>query len=173
MSNKKSISFVFNNLLEKVRKNKKIQLILVSILVFILLITFVFSSNNNEEKSAQNTDEITSYVNDLESKLSNVLSQIEGAGSVSVIITVESGWETVLAMKTTSKTDVNGVTTTESTPILVNGKTVVVKQLYPKIVGVLVVASGAKNISVMTKLQQATASLLDVDINKIEILAKK
>lgn len=173
MSNKKNISTYTNNLLEKIRKNKKLQLILIVTLILIILFTLIFSSNNNEEKSAQNTDEITTYVNNLENKLSNVLSQIEGAGSVSVIITVESGWETVLAMKTITQTDINGATTTESTPILVNGKTVVVKELYPKIVGVLVVASGAKNISVMTKLQQATTSLLDVDINKIEILAKK
>lgn len=173
MSNTKNISNVFSNLLEKVRKSKKLQLIIVIILVSLTLFIYIFSSSDKTENSVIATDEITAYVNNLESKLSTVLSQIEGAGSVSVIITVESGWETVLATKTTTKTDANGVTTTETTPILVNGKTVIVKELYPKIVGVLVVASGAKNIGVMSKLQQATTSLLDVNINKIEILTKK
>jgi stage III sporulation protein AG len=55
----------------------------------------------------------------------------------------------------------------------VNGKTVVVKEMYPKIIGVLIVAEGAGNIGVMTRIQKATTSLLDIEINQIEILTMK
>ena len=43
--------------------------------------------------------------------------------------------------------------------------------MYPKITGVLIVAEGANNLSVMNRLQQATMSLLDIDINQIQILS--
>ena len=79
--------------------------------------------------------------------------------------------ETVLAMKTTTKENANGIVESETSPIIINGKTVVVKELYPKIVGVLIVSDGAKNISVMNKLQQAAVSLLNININQIEILS--
>ena len=85
---------------------------------------------------------------------------------------VESGKETVLAMKKTT-TESTGKTEIEETPIIVNGKTVILKENYPKITGVLIVCEGANKITVMKKIQQATTSLLDVDINKIEILAMK
>ena len=80
--------------------------------------------------------------------------------------------ETVLAKETIIKETINGKETIES-PITVNGKTVVLKELYPKITGVLIVTEGAKSISLMNKLQQATTSLLGVDIKNIEIISTK
>ena len=115
---------------------------------------------------------MNAYVEELENKLSQTLSKVSGAGNVSVVITVESGMQTVLANKTVTTTNSNG-TTTEESPIIVNGKTVVLKELYPKIIGVLIVAQGANNIAVLNKLQQATVSLLNIELNQIEILTMK
>ena len=106
----------------------------------------------------------------LENRLANTLSRVYGVGDVSVVITVESGMETVLANKITTTQTPQG-TETEESPIIVNGKTVVVKESYPKIIGVLIVCEGAENIAVMSRIQQATISLLDININQIEILA--
>ena len=78
----------------------------------------------------------------------------------------------MLAVKTTVTETSNGTETVE-TPILVNGKTVVLKELYPKISGVLIVAEGAGNFSVLRKIQQAAVSFLGVELNKIEILTMK
>ena len=119
------------------------------------------------------TDNTSSdYVSQLERKLSETLSAVKGAGKVSVIITVESGMETVLAMKTSVTETAKGKETVE-TPILVNGKTVVLKEMFPKITGVLIVCEGASSISVMNKIEQATVSLLDVNVNQIQILTMK
>ena len=54
---------------------------------------------------------------------------------------------------------------------MVNGKPVVLKENYPEIVGVLIVAQGANSISVMKNLQQAAVSLLNINLSRIEILA--
>ena len=88
------------------------------------------------------------------------------------MITVKSGNETVLATSTTINETANGTEKIE-TPLVINGKTIIVKENYPKISGVLIVAKGASNIYVMTKIQQATVSLLDISPNQIEILTMK
>jgi stage III sporulation protein AG len=80
--------------------------------------------------------------------------------------------ETVLATEKTI-TETNGGKEVVESPIIINGKTVVLKELYPKINGVVIVAEGANNITVMRKIQQATTSLLGVDLGRIEILTMK
>jgi hypothetical protein len=150
-------------------KNRKVWeyglVIVLVIAVFVFVLT-TFSDSESRETSAD--DPIATYVSDLEKKLSSVLSAVEGAGKVKVIITVEAGMETVYAYETVTKGDV----VTES-PVLVGGKPVIVKEIYPPVAGVLIVAKGANSISVMRKLQQATISLLNVDIQQIEILTMK
>ena len=160
-----------NNFLEKIKNNKKTQYVILGLLVIIALFVFIFGYNKPQALATDSGDYVVNYVENLEKRLSNVLSKVKGAGKVSVVITVESGMETVLAMKTTTKEDSSGKIESETTPIIVNGKTVILKELYPKIVGVLIVSEGVKNISVMNKLQQATISLLNIDINQIEILS--
>jgi len=159
--------FSFKKTFEKFRNNKKFQTIFIVVAVVIVLLVLLFFNfgKSNSETAYSETD----YVTSLENKLSEVLSKVEGAGKVSVVINVESGMETVLAMKTTTTETTYGTETVE-TPILVNGKTVVLKEMFPKVIGVLIVSEGASSISVMTKLQQATVSLLNINVNQIEIL---
>ena len=157
-------------ILNRIKNDKKFQYIIVGILAIIAII-IVASSYLIKPASADYSYQ-DDYASILESKLSKVLSEVDGAGKVSVIITVESGMETVLAMETVTTETANGTEIVE-TPIVVNGKTVVLKELFPKITGVLIVAEGASSISVLNKIQQATMSLLDVDINNIEILTMK
>ncbi|MBQ8197622.1 MAG: hypothetical protein IJZ73_06155 [Clostridia bacterium] len=160
-----------SNLISELKNNKAFKIIAIIILV-IAIILILFGSSFTSKKNTQTSSTIEQYVYSLEEKLTETLSAVKGAGKVKVVITVESGMETVLAMKTTVTETASGTETVE-TPILVNGKTVVVKELYPEIVGVLIVAEGADSLSVMSKLQQATVSLLDVNVNQIEILTMK
>ena len=161
------------NIFEKIKSNKKLQFLLIIVLIIAIVLIFisgVFTTGTNTTK-AQATI-IDSYVDSLETRLSNTLSKVEGAGNVSVVITVESGMQTEIAMKSTIIENEKGVEKTE-TPILVNGKPVVLRELYPKVVGVLIVAQGANKISVLTKIQEATISLLDIKLSQIEILTMK
>ena len=158
------------NIIEKIKNgNVPKHLIIIIAIVLIVIMLFINSSPNKSEGASK---DVNSYINNLDNRLSSALSEVEGAGNVKVVITLQSGTETVLAVKKVVTND-NGKTETEESPILVNGKTVVVKELYPKISGVLIVAEGANNITVKTRLLSATQSLLDVNINKIEILTKK
>lgn len=161
----------FSNFFEKIKNNKFFQygLIIVIILAVVLVILI---THENKSNVVENKTDVEVYVSNLEDKLSSLLSEVEGAGKVKVVISVDGGNETVLASKVTVTETANGKERVE-TPILVNGKTVVLKELYPKIVGVLIVSEGAKNLMVLSKIQQATVSLLDVNVSQVEILAMK
>lgn len=160
-----------NKLLEKLKGKKWIEYLFLGVLSIIIIVVFL-SAIGKEEKNEVTTT-IDSYVSNLEHRLSSALSQVDGAGSVTVVITVESGMETVLATEKIVTENSDKSVTTSETPIIINGKTVVLMEKYPKIVGVLIVAQGADNFAIMNKLQQATVSLLDIDISKVEILSKK
>lgn len=157
------------NIIERLKTDKKLQ-ILITILISVLILAFLFLGLSKTEENVNSEDKVLLYVNELEKKLINTLSKVDGVGDVSVVITVDSGMETILANKTVVSGSGDNQKTEES-PIIVNGKTVVVKELYPKISGVLIVAEGVKNISVMKKIQQATMSLLNINLGQIEILA--
>ena len=158
--------------LKKIKSNKKILTILLVVLFALIIFSLISDNKKETTKNTENLVGVEAYVNALENKISSILTKVDGVGKVSCVITIESGMETVLAMKTTQTQTSNGIEITE-TPILVNGKTVVLKELYPQINGVLVVAEGAKNIAVLTRIQQAITALLDININKIEILSMK
>ena len=170
----KSLINKLKSMFSKGKTSNLIQYFLVGIVLLIMIV--VLCGNFFQTKSANNNltdaDLVSTYVNTLEEKLSNTLSKVDGAGEVSVVITVESGMETVIAKKVITKETTDGKET-EETPILVNGKTVILKEMYPNIVGVLIVAQGANKISVLNKIQQATISLLNIELNQIEILTMK
>lgn len=159
------------NFSEKIFGNKKLRICIIAFLIVIVFV-ILFCNFKSDNKTEYGSDETASYVKDLESRLSDLLSSVEGAGKVKVAITVASGRETVLAMKKTETITDSGTERTEM-PVTVNGKTVTIKELNPEITGVLIVARGAGDLRVLTRIQQATASLLDIDINRIEILTMK
>ena len=83
---------------------------------------------------------------------------------------ISSGYFKASTITTTE--DDNGKKMVE-TPLVVNGKTVALREDYPQITGVLIVAQGAGNIVVLNRIQQATVSLLNIKLNQIEILTMK
>ena len=116
----------FANVLDKIKNNKFLQY---GLIIFIILAVFliIFLSKDSKTTSLENKTEMELYVANLENKLSSALSEVEGAGEVKVVITVDGGKETILASKTTTTETQNGKEIVE-TPILVNGKTVVLKE---------------------------------------------
>ncbi len=157
-------------LFQKLKGNKTIEYVFLGLIAVAVVAVLAFSLIRPSDAVAYEDDEVISYVKDLENRLEKTLSQIKGAGDVSVVITVDSGKETIYANETVTVSE-DGKTTITESPILVNGKPVVVKENYPEIVGVLIVAQGANSISVMKNIQQAAVSLLNINLSRIEILA--
>ena len=163
---------LINSFIEKIKKDNKTRFLVIIICCVLLVAIICINLFTNKTGDTVSGDAVTEYVNNLEQKLERLLNDVDGAGRVSVAISVDSGMETVLAMTTTTKESSSGREVV-NTPVVVNGKTVVLKENYPSVSGVLIVAEGAKNISVYNKIQQATISLLNVKPSRIEILAMK
>lgn len=160
------------NALKQWLKNIKIEYVIAIVAVIAVLVIFFGNFNQNSSSTAKKTSEVDEYVSMLENKLSKRLSEIDGAGKVSVIISVKEGFFTEIA---TEKVTVNnaGGEKFEESPVLVSGKPIILKEIYPEICGVIIIATGANNIKVKTSLLVATQTFLDLTSDKIEILTRK
>ena len=161
-----------NNFITKLKTDRKTRIVAITIGLALIIIIIGVNLFGGKHKNENSGDSALEYVYSMEQKLESLLNKIDGAGKVSVALSVESGMETVFATETVVKETSNGRETV-SKPILVNGKTVVLKEMYPEINGVVIVAEGAENIAVYRRLQQATLSLLNVKASQIEILTMK
>lgn len=149
-------------------KKIKIEYVIVVALAAIALIIVLnaFPESNGESASGGASD-VDAYVSNLESKLEKSLKQVKGAGKVTVIISVSTSAEQVYATERVVETSGNTV----ETPVLVSGKMVLLKEKYPEIMGVVVVAEGANSLSVKVDLINACKVFLSIDESKIKILS--
>ncbi|MGN1201100.1 MAG: hypothetical protein ACI4R8_02410 [Candidatus Caccovivens sp.] len=163
----------------KIKNIKHIQIYL-AIFIGIIVCAICFSglqiskNDKSSDLSTENSSTTQEYVQDLENRLCNVLSKISGVGHVNVVITLQSGFSYEYATDTETKTMLSdGIQTTTTTEniILVSGQPVVVKELYPVVKGVVVVAEGAEDVKVKMAILEAVETVLQVSQNEITILA--
>lgn len=156
-------------------KKIKKEYILVAILIFVA-VYFLFSSFKDIGGKTTNisteTTKVERYVKDLEEKLEGTISNIKGVGKVDVSISVKGSYETVYATEKKTTVTESGEVIVES-PIVVGGKTVIVTENYPKIIGLIVVAGGADNIAVKTNIMNTVVNFLEIDSKKVIILNGK
>lgn len=181
---------MFKNLNEK-EKKKIYWLLSLAVICGISLIAM----SGIEKKETVNKDEINNITQEelsnessktaLEEKLKNILSQIEGAGELDVMITYESSEEiqpafnTNTTMEETKEVDKQGgertVTTSSENKTMITSSAndpIVIKTNQPKINGVIVVATGAKDLNVKETLYSAVQTALQVQGHQVEIYTK-
>ena len=175
-----------NLLIDKLKKIKKSEWLIIGVMIIIALLIY-FNSNSMLRFSSSDGGDISTtisstnqYIADLESRLSKVLSKVYGAGDVSVMISIESGSEIVVATssenKTNSSTGSSNSTqssTTVEKPIIIGDEPLILMEKLPKIKGVIVVAQGAENVQVRLEMLRAVQALLDVEADNIEIFVGK
>lgn len=171
-----------DNLFKKLKSIKHIEYIIAAIFIGIMLL--IIFSNPVAAKSEQKTIKLTldQYGAALEEKLESILSRIDGAGKVDVMVTFEAGVEIITAMTTSKQSNTvtdeysggyrDTVSIIESnTPVIVGGQAVVLKEIQPKVKGAIVVCEGAHSVKVKVELVKALSTLLDLDTTKIEVFA--
>lgn len=145
---------------------KKIKIEYLIVVALGIVAIFIFAST--KDGKSQPTS-VNSYVSDIENKLESCLSKVKGAGKVEVIVSVSGGMENVLATKNELS---SGGKVVES-PLIVNGKAVVVKEKYPEISGVIIVSQGANNLAVRMDILDAATCFLNIPSERIQILSMK
>lgn len=182
---------------KKKAKDFLISLAIIGIII-ILAANVIFGSwgKNNSSKpdlSKENTVEVLKTItsddkDELQKRVEGIISKIEGAGNVSVLITYYSGKELVPAFDTKkSDNDIQekdtqgGTRNTKKNDIETNivyeeqqgsKKPLIVKELMPQVKGVLVVAEGANEPVVKENIVRSVQVLLDVQIHKIQVVQK-
>ena len=143
----------------------------------------LFNKNDSEMQTYD-------YTSDIESKTEELLSMVDGAGRVQVMITFASEGETVYAeekKKSTSQMDENAEIgdnrktdsqTEENTIVMSNngdGSTspVVIKENSAEAAGIVIIAEGGDDVVVKDSLIRAAQALFDVPANKIAVFKMK
>jgi stage III sporulation protein AG len=173
MRDKKALTERGKKLWGALGRYKYVLLVLAAGVVLLLLPSGKDREETSVQPAAQGSEDFS--VEALEEKLSDTLSQIDGAGQVQVLLTVESGMRRVLAQDTS--VDESSVQRETETVVISTGsgiqEAVLVQQIYPKFQGALVVAEGGGDPAVQLKLTQAVAALTGLGADKISICKGK
>ncbi len=147
-------------------KSGRLLEIMVVVIIEVIVAIVLYSFLTKRDDGGENVS--ADYETALEAQLGAVLSDIEGAGEVSVMISFSDEGETVIATETKVLEDGTVVTA----PVLVDGEVVVLEVKKPEISGVLIVAEGADDLSVRFDLLSAAASVLDINQSLIKVYAR-
>lgn len=187
---------------EWVEKGKKIGVIRLGLLIVAGLVLLIASfdgkeehktqtqiSTQNEEKQSEE-QQLNTYIENMETRLTNVLSQVDGIGKVQVMITAKATQEKVVLKdapykKTTVKEEDSTGATRESKETTSEEGTIlekqqdgsespyITKELQPEIEGVVVIAEGAAQKQIEAEINDAVVALFSVPSHKIKVMKMK
>ena len=161
--------------LEGFSKYKYIALV---VLIGLVLLLWPPSSQQTQQQVPKEQTQHTEVVgSQLEQKLAQTLSQIDGVGDCSVVLTVASGPETVYQMNTSRQTSSDGQTEERTTALVSQGSSseqpLVVQQINPVYQGALIVCQGAGAASVRLAVVEAVAGLTGLGADQISVIKMK
>ena len=163
--------------------DKKIKIIVIIGIIGILLLMLSELVPDTKKKTVQADSKNTgSYETTLEEKLTNIIGNISGAGKCKVMVTLENGIESVYASEekisddsdTGSNSNTEKKYSSEKKYIVIKASSgseeaLVVKEIQPKIRGVIVVCQGGEDPVVQQKIVEAVTSALDVSSSNVSI----
>ena len=150
-----------NDFFTKYVNNKSIYIIIIIGIVFMLLPDF--GGRKTDKSKPQRYVEYSD-----EERLSEILSDVRGAGRVSVMITYygTAGYDLAYEEKKSENSE-------ESSAVFEGDSPFVKSQLYPKVKGVIIVSEGAAKSEVKKALTDAAAAVLEVSSYRICVLEGK
>ncbi len=182
--------------LEYIKTHTKIVL-LGGLGVALLAVSFLLNAGLSREAEVMpNLAPVTvdkteeSYTEAIGAKLEEILSQVDGAGKVKVLVTLAATRERVLASDSTSdtqktkETDQNGgvreieLVKTNDSRLVIREKDgsespIVIKEYEAKVEGVIVVAQGGGIAQVKDGITRAVCAALGIEAHKVSILKMK
>lgn len=162
-----------HKILEKIKRDKRIAIIVCIGLVGIILLTLSElmpqkSDAKQNEKSENVTDIRDSYEENIEKRLTSIVSSIDGAGRTEVMVTLASGDENVYAVKEKSSDG-----SKEREYIVIdsdkNESGLLLKVIEPEIRGVAIVCEGADSAKIRQEIISSVSAVLGISTNRISI----
>ena len=168
--NKESLNTWGRKLAGVLEKYKFVFLILLAGVVLLMLPSF---GGGAEEDEAAPPSQGMFDLESTEHRMEEVLSRIEGAGRVRVVLTVRSGARQILAQdgKTTEEGD--SMDSQVSTVVISRGsgseETVALQEIAPQYQGALVVCPGGGDPAVRLQISEAVSALTGLGADRITI----
>ena len=159
--------------------------------IFIILgllgVMLIFLSETDTKKVDDNKSsyKVEDYEKQMETELENILSEVNGAGQVKVMLTIESGQENIYACQEKTSQDEQSTagekngrrSTYENEVVMVTTgsekQALVEKTMQPAVQGVVVVCQGADNIKVTSDITNAVSVVLNIPSNRICVIKMK
>lgn len=159
-------TFDFRALLEK-QNRTRLAVVLGGAAMLLLLLSELLPATPAEPSAASasqaSASQASAYREQLEAQLQDLIGQIDGAGATTVMVTLETGEETVYATDTQS-----GQTQSQETHVLLDDGTALAQTVYyPQVCGVAVVCDGGGDVRVAARITELVRALLDISSTRI------
>lgn len=179
--------------IQKLKADKKIVIFMAAGILgmLLLLLSEVLPSKSDTTRTKEGAADLSSavsqqdtYLQEVEKKLTDIITSISGAGRAKVMVTLENSSESVWAARQKTAQEQESAASTggggkekyssEDEYIIIksNGSDedgLLVKVIQPKIRGVAVVCDGGDSVYVREKITNAVAAVLDISTAKIAI----
>lgn len=165
-------------LTENMFRYKYVLLVILAGMVLLLLPPLWGENETTEGAASQSEGTDTAFfTEELETRLEEILSQIQGVGETQVVLTLKSGPQDILAQDVDTSIDERGTQSELSSLVLSQGsgreETVVIQQLSPQYQGALVVCSGGDDPEIRLRLVEAVSALTGLGADKISVCKGK
>ena len=168
------------NLIDKLRQDKKLTIVLLIGVIGVVMLIFVRSDSETKtspEKSEMTTTAATYSTYDIEkifeNKLTGIISQINGAGKTSVVVSVASSGEYVYAKNIKTENDNDSMS--EDSEIVIyesqNGadEGLVISIKSPDVIGVAIVCEGGESSVVKAEITKLVTSLFGIGADRVYV----
>ena len=139
--------------------------------MLLILFSELFSTSAKPAANAGSPAAVseTAYREQLETQLTELIEQLDGAGKTVVMVTLESGEETIYAVDTQS-----GQMQNQETHVLLEDGFALEETTYlPAVCGVAVVCDGGGDVRVAARITELVRALLDLSANRICVEQRK
>jgi len=178
---------------EKLKKDQLLILFLTGVLLLVITLPAGKEKENRKTVGSRTGQSVItdreSYTKEMEQELEEMLSQMDGAGEVKVMLTLASTAEKVIEKDRDTQSEQvkesdhqGGERTTDKDSLSEetvykkqnsNGDSpYVTKELTPQVEGVVVLATGGDNPEVAKHITEAVQALFGIDTHKIRIMKK-
>lgn len=160
--------------------NLKNLIIFAGILGIALIFISSFTGNKNEaaeEPVPESKTTAEEYAKKLEDDLEKIISNIDGAGKTSILITIDREIESIYQTDTDTEAksdNENSQQSNKSTTVIIKGKNsteepIKITEVMPKIKGVLVVCEGANSSVVKQNIIDSVRTVLGVASSRVSV----
>ena len=130
----------------------RLAVLIGGVAMLLLLLSELMPTGTKSAAASTAPQEIAAYQTQLENRLETLIAQMDGAGKTTVMLTLETGEETIYALDTQS------------------GQ---MQEQQPQIRGVAVLCDGGGDVRVAARITEMVGALLDLPSNRICVEQRK